>query len=366
MVRRSPPTPPSRPSAVAAALAGLFAMAAMAPMAAIAGDDGSTRSPASARLARDGAGWRVEVGGSSTPLELAPGSRVEAVVGRGAGWLAVGTRPAGDGRRELWLVESAGGGAGRSGASGPTSRELVAPHGQVGRVRERPVAVVAGDALLGLAWLEGDERRAYTVRWAGWSDGGFAEPVVVSPRGPGSQLALDAARLDDGRTVLVWSGYDGTDDEIWSSVDRPGGGDWSKPARVGADDRVPDVAPTLIAVPGGALVAWSRFDADAHEYRLAFARWSGEGFDAPRPLGTPGALAPRFERGGVSPWLSWRDARADLWSLGQIGPDGGLVVRSTAAGTAGERPAVDWSEGEPPVGGFAPRERSTPPTPPNR
>jgi hypothetical protein len=334
--RRSPaasprPRPAARPLASAAALPGLVAVAVALSTAALALGAPTFHSP---RLTRDGAAWRVELDGRSTPLALEPGARVESVVRSGGGWLAVGTRPSADGGRELWL---------RQGPDGerPAGRELVPPPGQQGRTRERPVALVAGDSLVGLAWLEGDTRRAYDVRWAAWLDGGFTAPEVISPRGPGSQLALVATLLDDGRALLVWSGYDGSDDEIWSSVRGRAGG-WSKPARVGADDRVPDVTPTVVAVPGGALVAWSRYDTSSGEYRLALARWTGAGFDAVRTLGEPGALAPRFERGGAAPWLSWRDARADRWTLGEIGPDDALLVRATAAGEAGDRPDVEW------------------------
>ena len=349
-MRRRPPLS-SRPGTpvvllLAAALAAGPLSAADDRLVARGAGDGAPR------VLRGNAGLRVESGGRSTSLAPPPEATVESVAALGAGWLIVGSRPDGD-RREIWLL---------AGGDGENARELAPPPSPTGRVREGAVPVVADGRLAGLAWLEGDRRRAYAVRWAAWLGKTFDEPVEVSPPGAGSQLALAGARLDDGRTLLVWSGYDGVDDEIWASI---GGGNeggvgasWSKPARVGGENAVPDVTPTVVVAPGGAWVAWSRFDAG--EYRLAVARLAGSGFGAARFAGEPGALLPTFEGSGETPLLLWRDARADLWTLGELRQDGSLAPLATSSGSAEERPAVVREAGATRLADAAPRSATTP------
>ena len=322
MVRR----PPSSRAHLAAALAlaPLLALPAFAAgegreLARGVGGDGL-------RVLGGEGGPRVVSANETTPLAVPAGAAVDGVVALGPGWIVTGTRDDGDGR-ELWLV---------AGGAGEAVHELPAPASRTGRVRERPAAVVADGRLAGVAWLEGDTRRTYAVRWASWLGRTFAEPVEVAPRGPGSQLALGATRLDDGRTLLVWAGYDGVDDEIWASV---GDGErWARPERVGEANDVPDITPTSIAASGGAWVAWSRFDGG--EYRTALARYAGGRFGATLLVGEPGSIFPTFERGGESPLLLWRDARADVWRLGELATNGTLTTRATAPGPETVRPAV--------------------------
>lgn len=322
MVRRSPST--------RVLFAAALALAPLTSAPALAAGDGrelarGVGEDAPRVLGGDG-GPRVVTPLSSTPLALPPAAAIEGVAAVGAGWVVTGTRAEGDGR-ELWLL---------AGGEGEAAHELPAPPSRTGRVRERPAAVVADGRLVGLAWLEGDTRRTYAVRWASWLGRTFAEPVEVAPRGPGSQLALGATRLDDGRTLLVWSGYDGVDDEIWASV---GDGErWTRPERVGDANEVPDITPTAIAAPGGAWVAWSRFDGG--EYRTALARYAGGRFGATRLVGDPGSIFPTFERGGESPLLLWHDARAEAWRLGELAANGTLTTRATAPGPESARPAL--------------------------
>jgi len=177
--------------------------------------------------------------------------------------------------------------------------------GTVSTVRALPAPAVTADvlrsprpltrdgALDGIAWLEGDGLRTLAVRFAPRSaDPGSAwgVPETVAAPGPGSQLALAAAHLDDGSTLLAWSRFDGQDDEIYWSLRREGA--WSEPRSLAADDATPDVTPVLRAVPGGALAAWAGYEADG--YRVFLARWDGETWSEPAALPGPGSF-PSFE-----------------------------------------------------------------------
>ena len=273
----------------------------------------------------DEQGLAVDLATGSARLSLPPGARVEAVVGLDGGWLLAATRPEG-GDREILLLADRGDGAAE-----------LPPPGDRAAGRSRPVPVVAAGELLGLLWLEGASETSNGIRWAAWSGTGFDAPIVVAPPGPGSQLALAAARLDDGRVVAVWAGYDGTDDEIWASV--LSGQAWSDPVRVAEDNRVPDITPAVTAAPGGAAwVAWSRYDGS--EYRVATARFDGRQFAGSIPVGAPGSLYPSFEHVGDDTFLLWFDAGSDLWTLAGIAPGGQLLVHAVAPGSSTQRPTV--------------------------
>lgn len=308
----------------------LLALVAASPAAAdrlaarAAGDDAPV-------VWRDEAGFRVERTGRATRLALPTGAAIDQVVGIGAGWVATGTRPAGD-RLDLYLVQQT--------ATGTI--ELPPPGDAVARFRERPAPVVAGSALAGVAWLEGADRQSYAVRFAPWLGAGFGAPVEIAPPGPGSQLALSATALDDGRTLLVWSAFDGEDDEIRASVGA--GGSWSEPVAVGSANGVPDITPVAVAVHGGALVAWSRFDGS--EYRVALARFDGREFREIGEPGPPGSIDPGFAGGGETPRLLWFDARTDAWVLADVAADGALTERARAAGPIDDPPAVSVADGK--------------------
>lgn len=307
-----------------AAAAPLLCLLVAAPAAA-AGAPAPAGPP---RLARAGGAWSVEWNGRSEALALPAGVGLGRVAALGAGWILIGGRMAGE-RAEIFLLAERG--------RGPV--ELAPPADPVGLVREGAVPVVAGDALLGLAWLEGDERRSYAVRWAPWQGDRFGAPVEVAPRGPGSQLALAGTALADGRVVLVWSGFDGLDDEIWASLGAgAAGAKWSPPARVGADNAVPDITPDVVADGSGALVAWSRYDGE--EYRVRLARLAGDRFEEFAAEGPGGSLYPSFAGAGPRPHLLYRDAHADDWALAELTAGGRLVTRARAAGSADQRPSV--------------------------
>lgn len=136
-----------------------------------------------------------------------------------------------------------------------------------------------------LAWLEGDSREGLAVRAARWSGAAWELAETVSPRGPGSQLALAGAETADGSPLLVWSAFDGGDDEIvWSRRSLSG---WSKPARLAPDDATPDILPALAASGRGAIAAWSRYD--GNDYRVVVSRLEGDHWTAPATLGPKGS-----------------------------------------------------------------------------
>lgn len=242
------------------------------------------------------------------------------------GWVAAGSYTAGDGFRHLWLQRGTA-----------AARALPEPPGRRARLRHDPALLVDGGRLAGVAWLEGQDQRSLAVFAAAWDGRGWSAPRQVAAPGPGSQLALSAAVLGDGSWLLVWSAYDGEDDEIvWS---RRIGDTWLAPARLSADNPVPDITPALTVTDGGALVAWSRYD--GHSYRLRLARFDGGAWGGERWAAAAGSLFPSFSGGGDRPRLLYRDARARGWSLLELDAAGVERSHASAAATPGVRPVVE-------------------------
>lgn len=218
-----------------------------------------------------------------------------------------------------------------------TATPLPLPGPRLARLADEPVPVAAGGELAGLAWLEGETRESYAVRYAPWAGAGWGAIEEVAAPGPGSQLALGAARLADGRLLLVWAGWDGGDDEIrWAM--RAAGGGWSAPARLGGDNDVPDITPAVAAAGEGALVAWSRY-VDG-EYRVTVARFDGERFRSPKIIGLPGTLYPSFEAPGRNgePRLLYRNARPAGWTVAQLDRSGAIEWRTFVEARSAKRP----------------------------
>ena len=273
---------------------------------------------------QDDGSLSVVYGDREESLDLPARSAVAAIAAVGEGWWAAGTVRDGAGT-ELWLART-----------GEGSRGVAAPGDRNGAQRTNPVLLARASGLSGVAWLEGDAHDRFAVRFARWNGDAFAAPATIAPPGPGSQLALAGVVLADGKMLLVWAGYDGSDDEIWTAV---GDGDgWSPPARVGGDNAVPDITPAIVATADGAFVVWSRFDGS--EYRLALARWDGAAFGSARWLAEPGSLFPSFERPGGALGVLYRDARSDAWALGELDPEGRLRRTARVAAPNDERPAV--------------------------
>ncbi|MGB6848754.1 MAG: hypothetical protein WBG05_11195 [Thermoanaerobaculia bacterium] len=269
---------------------------------------------------------RLGVAGSDEQvLELPAGARVYELVATIDGWVATGSLPSENGFDLLVMQDREGG-----------RHTLAPPAGRQGRYRVQAVALVDEGHLAGVAWIEGDQQEVFEVWAAVWDGANFGEPEVVSPVGPGAQLALEGAVLDDGSWLLVWAAVDGEDDEIMWSVRREES--WSTPSRLHSDNHVPDVTPALVAIDGGALAAWSWFD--GNDYRLRMARFDGEGWSLPEVFGEKGSLEPGFTVHGESVRLLYKTIAPPSWTLEEIDRTGAKTRRAVWSGDITERPLV--------------------------
>jgi hypothetical protein len=278
---------------------------------------------------------RIELpGGRTLQVGLPERATVSSFAALDSGWIAAGSfADAATGRRRLFLLRG----------NDKSSRPLAEPPGQEGAQRRRPVILVDGGRLAGLAWLEGDGDTSLSVRSAAWADDGrWQAPQRVSYPGPGSQVALSGAVLDDGSWLLAWSAFDGTADEIvWS---RRLGGEWLPVRRVSERNSVPDIVPAVTATAGGgALLAWSRYDGNGYQLRLArFERgvWQGE-----RAAGPSGSLYPAFLGEPDHPRLLYLDAYPRAWSILDLDAAGRVRARASVSSSL-DRPVVSFEGDE--------------------
>ena len=241
------------------------------------------------------------------------------------GWAAAGIREGANGSRVI-VVQEAGAGVER----------LSSPPGSTGRHRLLPRLLVEPEGLGGVAWLEGERRDRMEVRAAQWTGGGWTPAAVVSASGPGSQTGLSQAVLADGSWLLVWSRFDGVDNEIYWS--RWAGNAWSVPQPIEAGDRVPDVTPTLLASGEGALLAWSEYTRDG--YRVRAAAFEGGIWRAVElPLGS-GALYPELRRQPQGTYLLYRSALEPGWGVAELNSTGGVLRISKLRATRADRPIL--------------------------
>lgn len=297
------------------------------PGAAEAADDRAALIPGRGEL-------RVIAGGGLHTSPLADDAHFSSVAPLDADrWVAAGVR----GGSKLLLVRGEG-----------EAAERIAVPEVGGAVAAAPVPLTSGGELLGLAWLAGDDPRSLSVRYARWEGGGaigsWSEPERVAAPGPGSQLALSGSVLRDGSTMLVWSRFDGTDDEIfWSRHD---GRRWSPPARLAHDNRVPDVTPVVAPLGDGAVVAWSRFGQGT--YHLTTARWSAAaGWSAAERIGPRGSVHPRLLAGEDGALLLYRDARRRGYEVLRLDEAGRITGRAFLAHESPEgEPALLGADGE--------------------
>jgi hypothetical protein len=231
-------------------------------------------------------------------------------------WVAAGVRRA----STLLLVRGEG-----------SAAERLSVPAAGGRLAALPVPLTADGDLVGLAWLAGDDPQRLSVRFARWEGGGpfgsWSETEVVAPPARGSQVGLSGAVLRDGSAILVWSAFDGEDDEIlWS---RREGNRWSAPERIAPGNRVPDITPVVAPLGDGAIVAWSRFE--GREYQLVAARWTGSDeapWTAPEALAPPGSVHPAVRVEGDDALLLYRDARRRGWTVLRLDPTGRVAARA--------------------------------------
>ena len=277
---------------------------------------------------------RLELpGGRTLEVPLPQGATVSSFAALDGGWIAAGSvADAVTGGRRLFLLQGDGKGA----------QPLPEPAGQEGSQRRKPVLLVDGGRLAGLAWLEGDGDTSLSVRAAAWTGRRWQAPQRVSYPGPGSQLALSGAVLDDGSWLLAWSAFDGTADEIvWS---RRVGESWLPVRRVSAPNAVPDIAPAVTATAGGgALLAWSRYD--GHGYQLRIARLERGEWQDERAAGPSGSLYPAFLGEPDHPRLLYMEAYPRAWSVLDLDTTGRINAKATIPSPL-DRPIVSFASGE--------------------
>jgi hypothetical protein len=269
---------------------------------------------------------RVILEGDARSYGLAADEELIEIAQTRDGWVAAGRRLA-EGRSRLFLVEE--------GTQG--FRRLPEPRSSGAALQIRPRLLTRDGRLDGLVWLEGDIPTKLTVRASSWSGADWTAARTVSAEGPGSQTGLSSATLRDGGGILVWSAFDGNDDEILFS--RSSGDGWSPPKRLTEGNRVPDVAPTVIATKRGALAAWSRFNGD--DYDLVVSRLRGGRWSEPRVLARNGALFPQFVRMDGGTYLLYRSAKPRGWGVIELGPGGGIARRAEFLETDSPRPSVE-------------------------
>jgi hypothetical protein len=186
--------------------------------------------------------------------------------------------------------------------------------------------------LVAAAWLEGPDPMSLRVKAADWDGSRWGPVTTIGKRSEGSQTGLTGTVLEDGSTLLMWSQFDGTDDELFFSWRQSV--NWSRPERVSANNRLPDVAPSVSSTGKGALAAWSRFDGST--YRLWTASFERGEWREERLVGEPGSLFPRFlkRRGGLY-LLYRRSADPRGWSIrGTAREDGREYVSFVPAETS--------------------------------
>jgi hypothetical protein len=264
------------------------------------------------------------------------------------GWVAAGYGAI-DGVAELFLV---------AGDDRGVASLAVPPAGATPRGAPRLVA--DDNRLLGLVWLEGATQDRLQVRSAEWLDGAWGPTRTVSPAGSGSQVAPATTVLDDGRWLLLWTAFDGTDDEtMWSLFD---GADWSPPRRLHEDNGTPDITPTVIATRDGAVAAWSWLD--GRDYRLRTAFFDGRGWHLAPPLDGRGALRARLVADSTSQALVFSTVVPSAWAAVELDARGAVLRRTVVSTERLDAPRVElgasgvtlaWDEPEAPEGGSGDR-----------
>ena len=271
--------------------------------------------------------------GAQVPLALPSTALVNSFTAAGEKWYAAAVDVAAPtpmaGPRRLVVLEG----------SGSEMKELETPAVLDRAQLREPLLLADSGGLLGLAWIEGKAPRGQMIRLASWTAGGWSEPLTVSPRGPGSQMALSAVVLRDGSFLLAWAAFDGQDDEIlWSRWDASGTA--TRPTRLSEDNAVPDVTPHLWPTPdGGALAAWSRYD--GREYRLRLASFDGTSWSRPQAVGPRGSLYPTFQAGlRGEPILLYQQAVPRGWYAAELDDQDRIARLAGVETPRNDRPAL--------------------------
>jgi hypothetical protein len=271
----------------------------------------------------------VDVAGARHRIAVAEGTRLSAIRQLDDGWIAAGSVSL-ESVSDLMLIRQVGG----------SRQAIAAPAGESASLRLDPEPLVESGQLVGLAWLEGEDGEANAVRAASWSGEYWGAVETVAPAVHEAQLALSSTVLDDGSWLLVWAAvHEGDDDIFWS---RRHGGEWSEPQKVHPDNDVPDIVPAVVAVPGGALAAWSWFD--GNDYRLLLAHFDGEKWRDTGLRGEKGSLFPSFLETSTGADLLYKSVEPRTWTVLELIADGAVVRRAFAERGGEPRPMVHLLE----------------------
>jgi len=271
------------------------------------------------------------LGGIEEEVEIPPGASIQDLEPTRSGWLAAGHSPTPEGTELLVLEQSEG-----------TISSLPVPQVLGAKLSGQPILLIQDDSLVGLVWAAGNELRGLEIWAAEWLYGKFADPELVSPQGPGSQLAPRGVVLDDGSWLVVWAAFDGEDDEIvWS---RRIQGEWTKPARVAGDNAVPDITPALAAIDGGALLAWSWYD--GNDYRMKTSRFLTGTWTGPRSFGERGSLYPSLIQTDEGGLLLYKTVEPASWTVLAFDRQGTASRRAVIPVDVEERPLLAIDEGD--------------------
>ena len=281
---------------------------------------------------RDGAQLQVvPVSGRDLLTDLPPGATIRQIELSAKGWFAAGRLTDGEGTDLLLL------------AGGDNGADLLpVPDRGKARYRGQPALFVDKGELQGLAWAAGDGPREFEIWAATWSGDRWGQPELISPVGPGSQVAPKGVVLPDGRWLLVWTAFDGQDSEVvWS---QRLGGRWTAPEPIHLANDVPDVMPDVVSIDGGALVAWSWFDGS--DYRLKTARLSRDGWLESEPFGGKGSGEPWFLRTDDRILLLYPSVEPRSWTVLEFDRSGDRRRQAVVPVDSNDRPLLLLEEGE--------------------
>ena len=282
-------------------------------------------------------GWaRVKSDRGRSRVSLRPEETLTGIAETGAGWVACGVRrseidgsPGFDGsagfETSVFLLDSTG----HNGTRLPTLEQREA-------LQLRPVLLIHQGQLAGVAWLEGESQRTMAVRFAEWTGVDWGPTQTVSRPGPGSQTGLSGVTLRGGDILLAWSRYDGSDDEIvWSLRN---GSAWSSPARIGANNRTPDITPVLASSGRGATLVWGRMDDG--EYRLLAREFRSGKWQRERAVAPHGSVFPTLTRSDGKLLVIYRTARRLGWAVTDLDGDSPVLRQAWLEDTGDLRPVL--------------------------
>ncbi|MDH3255158.1 MAG: hypothetical protein OEM62_09220 [Acidobacteriota bacterium] len=257
-------------------------------------------------------------------VRLRRGEQLMTVEQIDGGLVAAGIRHR-DGQSTLFVLQSD-----RSGTRRLPSLPARAP------LRVRPVLLVERGELVAAAWLEGPGPRQLRVKAADWNGIDWGPVATVSAPSPGSQTGLTGLVLEDGSTLLVWSQFDGHDDDILFSWRQKT--TWSDPQRVLPNNALPDVTPSLGLSRGGAILSWSRFDGT--DYRLWTASFRRGEWQHSRLIGEPGSLFPQVINRAGATYIVYRTAVPGGWTIRRMTASGDSDRRAFVAAASSDRPVL--------------------------